>query len=203
MDLEDSVRERTLIAARAHGIGTVHDLADYFRMRVPDVRLQVERLVTAGSLLPVEVEGWREPAYLHPEARSPRRVQARALLSPFDSLIWYRDRTERLFGFHYRIEIYVPKPKRRYGYYVLPFLLGEDLVARVDLKADRQGGVLLVQGAHLEPGFAAASVTGPLASELELMASWLGLGGVHVRSYGDLASRLARSVASATRTAQI
>jgi len=201
MDLETSVRERTLIAARAHGVGTVHDLADYFRMRVPDVRRQVERLVAAGSLLPVEVEGWRELAYLHPEARSPRRVQARALLSPFDSLIWYRDRTERLFGFHYRIEIYVPKPKRRYGYYVLPFLLGEDLVARVDLKADRQAGVLLVQGAHLEPGFAAASVTGPLASELELMASWLGLGGLQVRPHGDLASRLARSVGSATHPA--
>ncbi len=194
MDPETSVRERTLIAARAQGIATVNDLADYFRMRVADVRGQVERLVTAGALHQVEVEGWPKPAYLHPEATIPRAVQARALLSPFDSLIWYRDRTERLFGFHYRIEIYVPKPKRRYGYYVLPFLLGEDLVARVDLKADRQAGVLLVQGAHLEPGFPAGSVTGPLAAELDLMASWLGLDGVHVRLNGDLAAHLGRSL---------
>jgi uncharacterized protein YcaQ len=194
MDPETSVRERTLIAARAQGIATVNDLADYFRMRVADVRRQIEPLVTAGSLHQVEVEGWPKPAYLHPEAKIPHAVHARALLSPFDSLIWYRDRTERLFGFHYRIEIYVPKPKRRYGYYVLPFLLGEDLVARVDLKADRQAGILLVQGAHLEPGFAAASVTGPLATELELMASWLGLDGVQVRPNGDLAARLGRSL---------
>jgi len=199
LDRETSVRERTLIAARALGVGTLKDLADYFRIRTTDVRPQVDRLVASGSLLQVEVEGWRVPAFLHPEARIPRRVRARALLSPFDSLIWHRDRTERLFGFRYRIEIYVPKPRRRFGYYVLPFLLGEDLVARVDLKADRRAGILLVQGAHLEPGFDAQSVTGPLASELELMASWLGLDGVLVRLNGDLASRLSRAVASGTR----
>jgi uncharacterized protein YcaQ len=199
MDRDTSVRQRAMIASRAQGIATIPDLADYFRMRVAEVRRQVERLVAAGSLLQVEVEGWREPAYLHPEARIPRRVRAQALLSPFDSLIWYRDRTERLFGFRYRIEIYVPKPKRRYGYYVLPFLLGEDLVARVDLKADRQAGTLLVQGAHLEPGLAAPAVTGPLAAELELMAGWMGLGRVQVRPNGDLAARLARAVASGTR----
>jgi hypothetical protein len=196
MDLETSVRERTLIAARAQGIGTVGDLADYFRMRAGEVRPQVGRLVEAGFLLQVEVEGWREPAFLHAGARMPRRVAARALLSPFDSLIWHRDRTERLFGFHYRIEIYVPKPKRRYGYYVLPFLLGEDLVARVDLKADRQRRRLLVQGAHLEPGFAARSVNGPLAQTLREMASWLGLDEVVVRPNGDLASTVAATVVS-------
>ncbi len=190
MDHETSVRRRTLIAARAHGVGTVKDLADYFRINTTAVHQQVQRLVAAGSLRQVEVEGWRKPAYLHPEAGMPRRVRARALLSPFDSLIWYRERTERLFGFHYRIEIYVPKQKRQYGYYVLPFLLGEDLVARVDLKADRQAGVLAVQSAHLEPGFEGASVAGPLAEELELMAAWLGLDGVVVRPNGDLASRL-------------
>ena len=114
-------------------------------------------------------------------------------------MIWDRDRTERLFGFRYRIEIYVPKPQRRYGYYVLPFLLGEDLVARVDLKADRHAGVLLVQAAHLEPGFTAGNVSGPLMSELELMASWLGLKGIVVRSNGDLTSHLSATVASAVR----
>jgi uncharacterized protein YcaQ len=196
IDREKSVRERTLIAARALGIGTMKDLADYFRMRTKNVRPQVEGLVTSGALLQVEVEGWRAPGFLHPAARMPRRVNARALLSPFDSLIWERDRTERLFGFRYRIEIYVPQPKRRYGYYVLPFLLGEDLVARVDLKADRQAGVLLVQAAHLEPGFSAQEVTGPLADELELMASWLGLAGVVIRPNGDLSSRLTRVVES-------
>jgi uncharacterized protein YcaQ len=191
MDEEASVRGRTLVAARSHGIGTIKDLADYFRMKTTDVRTQVQRLVASGSLLQVEVEGWREPALLHPNARMPRRVRARALLSPFDSLIWERDRTERLFGFRYRIEIYVPGPQRQYGYYVLPFLLGEDLVARVDLKADRHAGVLLVQSAHLEPGFTAGNVVGPLISELELLASWLRLDRVVVRSNGDLAPHLA------------
>jgi len=199
VDQAVSVRERTLIAARAHGVGTVGDLADYFRMRASDVRPQVERLVRAGSLLQVEVEGWREPAYLHHEARLPRRVGAEALLSPFDSLIWERGRTERLFGFRYRIEIYVPKPQRQYGYYVLPFLLGEDLVARVDLKADRRSGALLVQGAHLEPGFAAGKVAGPLNRQLQLMASWLGLKRILVRSNGDLASYLTGAPVSGVR----
>ena len=199
MDAEVAARERTLIAARALGIGTVKDLADYFRMRVPDVRPQVEHLVNSGSLLQVEVEGWREIAYLQPQARMPRRVRAQALLSPFDSLIWERDRTERLFGFRYRIEIYVPKPQRQFGYYVLPFLLGEDLVARVDLKADRHAGVLLVQGAHLEPGSVAVKVAGHLARELDLMASWLGLAGVVVRSNGDLSSHVREAVSLGDR----
>ncbi len=198
MDMETSTRERVLIAARAHGLGTINDLADYFRMRAREVRPQVERLVATGSLRQVEVEGWREPAFLHADARIPRRVTARALLSPFDSLIWHRERTERLFGFHYRIEIYVPKPKRKFGYYVLPFLLGEDLVARVDLKADRQERTLLVQGAHLEPGFAAGRVAEPLAEALGEMARWLGLDGTIVRPHGDLASPLAAAVVSVT-----
>jgi uncharacterized protein YcaQ len=190
MDRESSIRQRALIAARSHGVATLKDLADYFRMRAGDVRPQVDGLVKSGALVQVEVEGWTEPAYLHPDAWLPRRVSARALLSPFDSLVWERDRTERLFGFRYRIEIYVPKPKRQYGYYVLPFLLGQDLVARIDLKADRQAGALLVQGAHLEPGFSATVVAEPLVQSLVELAAWLELGEIIVRPNGDLAPKL-------------
>jgi uncharacterized protein YcaQ len=175
-------------------VATARDLADYFRLRVADVRAQVERLVDEQVLAQVEVEGWRDPAFLHPEAHLPRRVEARALLSPFDSLIWERNRTERLFGFHYRIEIYLPEPQRKYGYYVLPFLLGEELVARVDLKADRHGGKLLVQAAHLEPDYEPAGVAGPLVANLYEMATWLGLDTVVVRDSGGLAPHLRRNL---------
>src|SRR6201986_117719 len=142
-------------------------------------------LAEAGELLEVSVEGWSAPAYLWPDARAPRRIEARALLSPFDSLIWFRQRTERLFGFRYRIEIYTPAPKRQYGYYVLPFLLGEQLVARVDLKSDRQQGVLLVQGAFAEDGIDSDLVAAELAAELRLVAGWLELDDVVVVRNGD------------------
>ena len=191
IDRDTSIRRQVLTAARSLGVATSKDLADYFRLRLTDIRPQLKRLAKSESLLQVEVEGWTDPTYLHPEARAPRRISARALLSPFDSLIWDRDRTERLFGFRYRIEIYVPKPKRVYGYYVLPFLLGEDLVARVDLKADRHRGALLVQAAHVEPGFSAATVASPLAQSLAEMAAWLDLGEIIVRPNGDLAAHLA------------
>jgi uncharacterized protein YcaQ len=194
IDRGEANRRLILIAARALGVGTAKDVADYFRLRINEVRAALTSQVEEGGLLEVEVEGWRDPAYLHPEARLPRRIDARALLSPFDSLIWERNRTERLFGFNYRIEIYVPEAKRRYGYYVLPFLLGDALVARVDLKADRPEGRLLVKAAHLEADREPAEVVGPLAASLHELAVWLGLDSVVVQNRGGLASSLRRAV---------
>jgi uncharacterized protein YcaQ len=186
----DAQKELLVRAARSQGIGTARDLADYFRINIPVARKLVAELAEEGRLVPVRVEGWRDPAFLHPEARTPRRIDARALLSPFDSLVWERARTERLFGFRYRLEIYTPAPKRVYGYYVLPFLLGDALAARVDLKADRTDGVLLVRGAFVEEGHDPLAIAEPLAEELALLGGWLGLGRVVVHENGDLASAL-------------
>ena len=191
---EDAQRELTRIAARALGVATEPDLGDYFRLPRRDSKARVEELLDAGELIGVEVEGWASPAYLWPDARRPRRIAARALLSPFDSLIWFRPRTERLFGFRYRIEIYTPAPKRIYGYYVLPFLLGEALVARVDLKSDRARGALLVQGAFAEPGVDHELVARELSEELRLVAGWLELQSVVVARRGDLARPLAKAL---------
>jgi uncharacterized protein YcaQ len=188
-------RELLLAAARLHGVGTLGDLADYFRLKNPDARPRLAELVEAGSLEQVEVRGWSQPAYALPEVIVPRRMAGRALLVPFDPLIWERERTERLFDFRYRIEIYVPAHKRVHGYYVLPFLLGDALVARVDLKADRALRVLRVQSAWAEPGAPAETAT-ELAAELELMAWWLGLDGVVVEPRGDLAAALLVAVKS-------
>jgi uncharacterized protein YcaQ len=170
------------------GVATAADLRDYFRLK-PEATPRIQELVEAGLLLPVKVEGWSQPAFLHAEARVLRRMEAAALLAPFDPLVWERSRTERLFGMRYRIEIYRPAAKRVHGYYVLPFLVGERLAARVDLKADRQAGALLVQSAWAEPD-APAETAERLRGELQLMATWLGLDRVEVSGRGDLGPKL-------------
>jgi uncharacterized protein len=188
---DEAHRALLLIAARAMGVASEADLRDYFRMPLAATRARLAELVEAGELLRVGVEGWRGDAYLHPQARVPRRAGGTALLSPFDNLIWARERTERLFGVRVRLEIYTPAHKRTHGYYVLAFLQGEAITARVDLKADRQAGLLRVQAAHLEDGGEPAAVAEALAAELRTMAGWLGLDAVAVTAKGDLAPALA------------
>jgi uncharacterized protein YcaQ len=186
----DAQRALVRIAARCLGVGTRRCLRDYFRLDAADGNARVAELVEAGTLIPVVVEGWEATTYLDAEARRPRRLQAQALLAPFDPLIWQRERTEALFGARVRLELYTPSHERTHGYYVLPFLLGDRIVARVDLKADRAASALRVQSAYGEPGTAAATVIEPLASELRLLAHWLQLETIAVADRGDLARPL-------------
>lgn len=197
----DAARELIRRSAASLGVATESDLRDYYRIKPAPGRRAIAELVDAGELEEVAVEGWRPKAYLHPAARIPRRVTGRALLCPFDPLIWERPRTERLFDFHYRIEIYTPEPKRVYGYYVFPFLLDGELVGRVDLKADRAAGVLRVPGAFAEPGTDHSRVATELAAELREMASWLELDAVEVGDRGELAGPLRAAVATSATSA--
>jgi uncharacterized protein YcaQ len=193
-DPDVSARALVLRAAGALGVATEPDLRDYYRLGPARCQQAVAELVEAGALESVMVRGWRHPAYRLPGARMPRRVAARALLSPFDPLIWERERTARIFGFRYRVEIYVPEPQREYGYYVFPFLLDDALVARVDLKADRAAGVLRVLGAFAEPGIGVPRVVAELAAALREMAAWQELDDVVVGERGDLAAELAAAL---------
>ncbi|HJR26249.1 MAG TPA: crosslink repair DNA glycosylase YcaQ family protein [Acidimicrobiales bacterium] len=190
--IDEAQKQLLLLAARSHGVGTARDLADYHRLNIVRARGLLAELAADGALRRVEVEGWREPAYLHPDAVLPRWVRASALLSPFDSLVWERARTEALFGFRYRIEIYVPAAKRVHGYYVLPYLHRGALVARVDLKADRAAGALLVRGAFGEPGSDVDDVAAGLTERLHELAGFLDLAEVRIEPNGDLAPALAR-----------
>jgi uncharacterized protein YcaQ len=184
--------ELLLLAAKSLGIATASDLLDYHRQKPGPAKPVLAELVEQGNLEQVRVEGWRDVAYILPSVSTPRSINSRALVSPFDSLVWCRPRIERLWDFNYRIEIYTPEHKRVYGYYVLPFVLGDRIVARVDLKADRQAGALLVQGAYSEPEIDVKHVVSELAEELKLMALWLGLDAVKVGDKGDLSSALSR-----------
>jgi uncharacterized protein YcaQ len=191
---EASQRELLQQAARAHGVGTAADLADYWRMSVREARPRLAELVETGDVREVLVDGWREPAYLHREARLPARIETSALLSPFDPVVWFRPRAARLFGFDYRFEIFVPPAKRRWGCYVLPFLLGDRLVARVDLKADRGARRLRVLASYIESDIAAGPVAEALGAELRTLAGWLGLERITVERRGGLARALAGAV---------
>ena len=188
----EALRELTLRAATALGVGTEADIRDYFRLGAAQVKPALAGLVAAGEVERVEIDG--VPAYLRAGQKIPRTNRGTALLCPFDPLIFFRPRVERLFGFHYRIEIYTPAPKRRFGYYVWPFLLDGELVGRVDLKADRAADTLHVVGAFAEDGRDRARVAAALAPELQTMASWLGLGGVSVGERGDLVGQLSRAL---------
>ena len=188
---EDSQRELLRLASQAHGVGTMRDLADYYRMSPGDARPRLAELVEAGDLQLARVEGWKETAYVHKDAGDHKPAATAALLSPFDPVVWFRPRAQRLFDFEYRIEIYTPEPARKWGYYCLPFLLGDRIVARVDLRADRKERFLTVAAAHLEPHAHGGETAAALIRELQSLAGWLGLDSIRVSRRGNLARLLA------------
>ncbi|MEP6842550.1 MAG: crosslink repair DNA glycosylase YcaQ family protein [Pseudolysinimonas sp.] len=195
---EDAIRELVRRASRALGIGTVNDIADYYRLFNADTKAAILELVDAGELRRVTVPGWSAPAYLHVEARIPRRIETTALLSPFDPIVWERTRALDMFRFHYRIEIYTPAPQRVFGYYTLPVLIDETLAGRIDLKSDRQNGVLRVQSAWHEAG-APAGMEERLVPLLRETAAWQGLGEIEVMDRGDAARTLANELGVSLR----
>jgi len=193
----DAQKELMRLGGRAHGIGTLGDIADYYRLKKTPAKLLAQELVDEGELTRVTVPGWKEPAFLHRDARIPRRIDATALLSPFDPVVWERDRALRLFDFHYRIEIYTPEPKRVYGYYTLPLLIADRVVGRIDLKSDRQARTLRVQSAWLEPN-APANVEQCVVPLLHEIRAWQGLDEVAVRdgARGDFSATIAAALST-------
>lgn len=196
VDIDAATADREMLrkAARSLGVATLHDLADYYRMKPAETRFRVAELQEQGELTEVAVEGWQEPAYVVAGARTPRSIPGHSLLSPFDPVVWFRPRAKRLFDLDYRIEIYVPASKRRWGYYVLPFRQGDEITARVDIKADRHAATLLVQNAHLEDGAQVAGVVDGLRDELEKLAGWLALDAIKVQTTSDFAKSLAHAM---------
>jgi uncharacterized protein YcaQ len=192
VERDDADRELIAKATRSLGIATLHDIADYYRMANRDVAPRLQELVDAGDVSEVKVEGWVDSAFLAKGAKLPRTIPGNSLLSPFDPVVWFRPRAARLFDFDYRIEIYVPEAKRRWGYYVLPFRQGEAITARIDLKADRKSSCLLVQHAHLEAGANSASTAAALSEELRLLADWLQLEDIHIKKANAFEKTLAR-----------
>lgn len=199
-EISEADAQRRLIekAAIALGVATEGDLADYYRMGRADTKATVADLVEAGILNPVTVPGWKDQAYLHRDTRVPRKMHATALLSPFDPIVWERKRTERMFGFHYRIEIYTPEPKRQFGYYSLPVLIDDEVVGRIDLKSDRKDGVLRVQSAWVEDGRDPGRVTERILPVLRDAANWQGLDSISVTGKGTLSPALAAALASSS-----
>ena len=194
VDKDEADRELLARAGQSLGVATRHDLADYYRMSPRDAQPRIEELVDSGELLPVEVDAWNEPAYLGSGARIPRSIRGASLLSPFDPVVWFRPRAKRLFDFHYRIEIYVPEQKREWGYYVLPFRMGDEIVARVDLKADRKTGTLLVCHAYAEEGRDDGNTAAALRDELRELSGWLELDSLDVRAHNAFSTELKKSL---------